>query len=101
MCKRHDAHPRLEVMETRLVPSLVGLPHYGLASRAAAAHIIQLHGGAARRPAPHTIKLVHTRGEHLHAAYALARAHHAASKAGTHSLSADINNFFKSIFGHL
>jgi hypothetical protein len=101
MRKRHDAHPRVEMMETRLVLSGVGIHHSAFASRAAAAHLMHVNGNGSRRPAPHTVQLVHTRGERFHAAHALARPHKAASKSTTNSLSADINNFFKSIFGNL
>jgi hypothetical protein len=100
MRQRHKAHPRLESIERRLVPSGAGVHHQALADRAAAAHAELLLPAELRTGARHAAMLIRIRGEHQHLAHSLARPHNSStsSHTSTGSLSADINNFFKSVF---
>jgi hypothetical protein len=103
MRKRHDARPRLEAMEPRVVLSGVGVHNHAVADRAVAAHLVRLRAAGERLVAMHAAELVHVRGEHRHIARPLAIPHKtsASNPKSAGSLSSDLNNFFKSVFGGL
>ena len=102
MRKRPSAHPRLESLETRAVPSVVGPhPHVG---QALAAHVAKLNTGAERAATAQTGKLDDASRHHHHVKHTLSSqhtevvsSHHAQPQKQTSSIS----QFFKSLFSGL
>jgi len=101
MRKRSAAHPRLESLETRAVPSVVGLhPHV---AQAVAAHVAKLNAGAEQAATAQTGKLDDA-SRHHHVKHTLSSqhtevvsSHHSKPQKQTSSIS----QFFKSVFGAL
>ncbi len=103
MRAKHDARPRLEMMEVRLVPSALALHENALTDRAHAAEVSRLDHREERAAEMHTKKL-DAAGNEQHAldqAAATTKKPASASKSDSNTQSNPLSDFFHSVFGGL